>query len=138
MRESIYNHIKAVSALAPTAISTNGHHEGTSISLDQNNADFRVASLVVQAATITDGTYTVVPQESATGSGGWENVPASRVQGSAVIDATGQIGEVGIIPNPALFPHLRVRITAATVTTGGTVAAIMLLGSPSSTPIARP
>lgn len=137
MRESIYNRVKAVRAVNTTAVSANGDTDGVSVGLDQSGADFRVVSVVLLAGALTDGVYTAVPQESANGSTGWTNVPAERLQGSAVVDASHEVGEMGVIPDPGTAPFLRVRVTATGVTTGGGVSAVLLLGAPSSTPIAR-
>lgn len=137
MRESIYSRVRAVRALNTTAVSANGNTDGVSIGLDQTGADFRAASVVALAGAITDGTYTVVPQESANGSTGWTDVPAERLQGTGVLDAANEVAEVGVIPDPGAAPFLRVRIVATSVTTGGSVSAVVLLGSPSSTPVAR-
>jgi hypothetical protein len=137
MRRSLYAQVKAVRAVNSTAVSGNGNTDGTAVGLDQAGADFRTASVVLLAGVLTDGTYTAVPQESANGSTGWTNVPADRLQGSAVVDASHEVAELGVIPDPGVAPFLRVRVTATAVTTGGSVAAVLLLGSPSSTPIAR-
>lgn len=137
MRESVYSRVKAVRAVNVTAVTANGNTDGVAVGLDQSGADFRVASVVALAGTVTDGTYTVVPQESADGSTGWTNVPAARLQGSAVLTASNGVAEVGVIPDPGVASFLRVRITAASVTTGGSVSAVLLLGSPGSTPVVR-
>lgn len=134
MRESIYSRVRVVRALNTTAVSANGNSDGTAVGLDQSAQDFRVASAVILAGTLTDGTYTVVPQESANGTSGWTDIPAERLQGSAVVDASHEVAQVGIIPDPASAPFLRVRVTAASVTTGGSVSALLLLGSPAKLP----
>lgn len=136
MRESLYGKIKAVRAVNATAVSANGNTDGAAVGLDQSGADFRTAMVVLSAGTLTDGTYTAVPQESATGSSGWTDVPAERLQGSATVSASNGVAAMGVIPDPAKAPFLRIRVTATSVTTGGTVSAILLLGSPGQTPIA--
>lgn len=138
MRESLYNSVKAVRALNTTSVSANGNTDGVSIGLDQSGADFRIVTFVLMLGDITDGTYTAVPQESANGSTGWVNVPAARLQGSAALSVDNAVGEVGVIPDPANFPFVRLRVTASSVTAGGPVAGLALLGSPSRYPVARP
>lgn len=138
MRKSVYTRNKCVRALNHTAVSGNGNSDGASIDLDQSGADYRTIMFVLLVGTRTDGTYTAVPQESADGSTGWTNVPADRLQGSAALAAANAVGEVGVIPDPSNSPFLRLRVTAASVTTGGIVSAVAVLGEPSSYPVPRP
>lgn len=139
MRETIYNRIKAIQALNATAISANGNTDGTAVSVDQSGRNYRTAMFVAACTARTDGTFTLVPQESADGSTGWTNVPAARLQGSgAALSAANTVAEIGVIPDPGSAPYLRLRVTASAVTSGGTVTAALLLGSPGLTPIARP
>jgi hypothetical protein len=138
MRRTLYTDLRAIRAVNHTAISANGSTDGASIGLDQSGQDFKVAMFVLLAGTITDGTYTAVPQESANGSTGWTNIPADRLQGSgAAVDASGEVAEIGVVPDPSNSPFIRLRVTASAVTTGGAVQAVCLLGSPSGTPIVR-
>jgi hypothetical protein len=137
MRKSIYSSVRAVPALNITAVDENGPTNGTAVALDQSGSDYRVASVVAFAGAVTDGTYTFTVQESPNGSTGWTDVPAARLQGAAVIDAANEIAELGVIPNPAETPFLRVVVSAADVTTGGSVGALFLLGSGARTPVAR-
>ncbi|MGE4164078.1 MAG: hypothetical protein AB7G23_20315 [Vicinamibacterales bacterium] len=136
MRNTIYNSVHAVKAVNVTAISANGNTDGTSVNLDQSGQDFRSVGMLIQMGAYTDGTYTLVPQESADNSS-WSNVPADRVQGSAVLSAENTLGQIGVIPDPGTYPYIRIRVTAATVTSGGTVCGQILLGSPTKTPVAH-
>lgn len=138
MRETVYAKVKTVRAMNQTAITTNASTDGVSIGLDQSGSDYRVATFVLLAgATITDGTYTLVPQESADGSTGWTDIPVDRKQGSAALTLANSVGEVGVVPDP-LKPFIRLRVTSTSVTTGGSVAGVCLLGSPSMYPVVRP
>jgi hypothetical protein len=137
MRDTLYNKVKALQALNVTAISTDTNTDGVSIGLDQSGRDYRVAMVVAQAGSITDGSYAVVPQESPNGSDSWTDVPAARLQGSGTLSASNTVAEVGVVPDPAVAPYLRVRITSTDTDTGGSVGAVMLLGSPGQTPIVR-
>ena len=140
MRRSIYNSVRAVPAVNVTAVGANGNTDGPAIGLDQSGADYGTASLVLFTGARTDGTFTAVVQESANGTTGWTDVPASRLQGSAVLNAANAVAELGVIPDPARAPFLRVRVAATAVGTeagGGTVGAVLLLGSGSRTPVAR-
>lgn len=136
MRRSLYNSVKAVHALNVTAISTDANTDGVSVGLDQAGADFKVATAVAYCTAYTDGEFAVVPQESATGSDGWTDVPADRLQGSGVLSAANGVAEVGIIPVGSA-PFLRVRIVSTETDAGASVGALLLLGSPGYTPVAR-
>lgn len=137
MRDSLYPKVKALHALNLTAISADTDTNGASINLDQSGRDYRTAMFVAYAATVTDGNFAVVPQESANGTD-WTDVPATRLQGSGAITASNTVAEVGVIPDPAVSPYLRVRITSTETDSGGSIGAVLLLGSPGSTPIVRP
>lgn len=141
MRETLYSRVKAVSAVPLTAITTNGATNGTAVGLDQNGQDFRVASVVVVTGTLTDGSYAVKVQESADGTSGWADVPASRINGplpTLTLTDDNAVREFGVVTDPGNASFLRVVVTASGVTTGGSVAALFLLGSPSSYPVVRP
>jgi hypothetical protein len=134
MRRSIYSDVKAVRALNVSTISSSTNTDGTSVGLDQSGQDFRTCAVVLAAGAVTDGTYTAVPQESANGSNGWTDVPAERLQGSAVVSAANGVALMGFTPDPAVAPFVRVRVTSTDVTSGGSISAILLLGSPGKYP----
>lgn len=138
MRESIYSSVKAAAGIPVTAISTNGATNGTAVDVAQTDFNFRVAELIIMTGTLTDGTYTIAVQESPNGTTGWTAVPATRLQGTTTpITATqdNAIIEIGVVPDPGNARFLRVVITAASVTTGGTLSAIWLLSSGNRTPV---
>lgn len=136
MRDTLYNSLRAQSSLAPTAVAADGATNGSAVHLGLNKQNFRVAMVVAYAGTVTDGAYAISVEESADGSTGWAAVPAARLQGTATLDATGEVGELGVIPDPAK-PYLRAVATASDVTTGGTVGALILLGTPGQEPVIR-
>ncbi len=137
MRSAIYTRAKAVRAVDHTSVIANGNTDGAAIDLDQGGMDFRTAMFVLMIGTRTDGTYTAVPQESANGTTGWTNVPADRLLGSAALSAANAVGEIGVVPDPSNARFLRLRVVASTVTTGGIVSALAVLGEPSSYPVVR-
>lgn len=137
MRESIYSKVKVVRALNTATIATNTNTDGVAVGLDQSGADYRVATAVVYAGALTDGSYAAVVQESANGTSGWTDVPAARLQGAATVSAANGVAEVGVIPDPSTAPFLRIRVVSTGTTTGGSIGALLLLGSPGNTPIAR-
>lgn len=138
MRWTVYNHVKAVVSLNVAAITTNTTTNGTAVDLDQTGQDFRVATLVAVSGTLTDGTYAFKVQESADGSTGWTDIPAARLQGSNPSIASSEdnvVKEVGVVPEPGTARFLRAVCTSTSVTTGGTVGAILLLGGASRAPV---
>lgn len=136
MRETIYNTVKALAAVPHTAVSADGATNGTAVSVVQTDLNFRVAELIVQTGTLTDGTYTIAIEESANGTTGWTAVPAARLQGSlTALDTSDTLLEVGVVPNPGSAAYLRATVTASDVTTGGSISAIWLLSSGSRTPV---
>lgn len=137
MRESVYGRVLSVRAMNVTSVADDANTDGVTINLDQTGRDFRVLSFVLMAGAVTDGVFTAVPQESADGSTGWTDVPADRLQGAAVVDAANEVAEIGVVPNPGVARYVRLRVVSTETTSGGSVSAIALLGSPSSTPIVR-
>lgn len=135
MRRSINSELKAVRALNVSAINSNTNTDGVSVGLDQSGADFRTCAVVLAAGAVTDGTYTAVPQESLNGSTGWTDIPADRLQGSAAVNAANGVAMMGFTPDPGVAPFVRVRVTSTSVTTGGSISAVMLLGSPGKFPV---
>jgi hypothetical protein len=138
MRSTLYDHAKEVRALNTSAISTNANTDGASIGLDQSGADFRDVMFVLAAGAVTDGTYTAVPQESPNGSTSWTDVPAARLIGSAVLTTANGVAAIGVIPDPGTAAFVRLRVTSTSVTTGGSISAIALLGSGDRVPVRRP
>jgi hypothetical protein len=138
MRESIYSSVKALAGIPLTSITANGITNGTAVDLAQVDLNFRVAELIVMTGTLTDGTYTVTVQESANGTTGWTNIPAARLQGTlTAITATqdNAVVEIGVNPDPGNARFIRAVVTAAAVTTGGTVSALWLLSSGTRAPV---
>jgi hypothetical protein len=135
MRENLYLKTKSVHALNSTAISSNGNTDGAAVGLGQSGQNYRSALFIAECTARTDGTFTLVPQESATSAGTYTDVPAARLLGpSGTITAANAVADVGVIPDPGTYPWLRLRITASAVTTGGTVTAVAVLGAPSNLP----
>lgn len=136
MRETLFAKVKAIQALNAATISTNTTTDGTSVGLAQSGKNYRSVMFVAECTARTDGTFTLTPQESANGSTGWTDVPAERLQGApAALTVANTVAEIGVIPDPGTSPFLRLRITSTLVTSGGSVTAVVLLGSPSFTSI---
>lgn len=136
MRRTGYNHALAKATLAVATRSAAATVNGTTVDTQQDRQRFRVATVLVHAGTITDGTHTIEVQESADDST-WTAVPDDRLQGSEpAIGSTDDdaVYEIGVIP---IERYLRVSVTTAGATSGGTFGAVVLLGQPNKAPVTR-
>lgn len=131
----LYHQAKAFHALNSTAISSTGNTNGAAIGLPQTGKNYKSVLFVAECTAYTDGTYTLVPQECATSTGTWADVPSARVLGpSGTLTAANTVADVGVIPDPGTTPWVRLRITASAVTTGATVTGVAVLGNPDTLP----
>lgn len=138
---SVFEQVKCLVGIPVTAIIANGATNGTAIDLQQVHEDYRNAEVIIFTGTLTDGTYTIAVQESADGSTAWTAVPAARLEGTTtpIVATQDNVAvEIGVLPDPGNKRFLRVVITAASVTTGGTVSALWLLMNGSNMPVVRP
>lgn len=136
MRSTLYSH-SLVRAALTSAARTNGTVNGTTVDLGVFGNDFRSVLFVVYTATVTDGTHTISIQDSPDGSA-WSAVDAAAVQGTApAITSTADdtVYEFGYIPGTRQYVRL-VAVTAG-ATTGGVFGAVAVLGTASSSPVAR-
>lgn len=131
----LHNNVKATPALNPQAISANGAVNGAIIDL----AGYESAEFMIQSATLTDGTYT--PSITAG--------DVSDLSDGAAVGTTDLIGTIADATFAATADnsvkklgykggkrYIRLTVTAAGVTSGGTLAAIAALGHPKSAPVA--
>ena len=138
MRSVLYNEVLTRPTL-PIALRTNGTVNGSAVDKADTiggSDGFTAALLVVLAGTITDGTHTVVVQDSDDGST-WAAAPAEYVQGAAVVlnaAASNTVAELGY-SGPKRY--VRASVTVAGATTGGTIGAVVVLGGETATPVKR-
>lgn len=140
MRRTIYNDLRALPSLASAARTANAAVNGNAVHAGLSGQNFGVAMLVVLAGTITDGSSAIKVQESPDGSTAWADVPAARLQGVNVAVGAAdddKVIEQGVIIDAAK-PYLRAVATQSGATSGGTLGALFLLGSPNRTPVVRP
>ncbi len=138
-RETLYNKVLARLSLPVALRSANATVNGTAVDRADPTGGydgFNSAMAVVVAGTITDGTHTVTIQDSDDGSTGWVNAAAEHTQGSAVITSTDDnvVFEIGYT-GPKRY--LRLSVTTAGATTGGTFGGVIVLGDPSREPVQR-
>jgi hypothetical protein len=110
----------------------NGAINGSAVDLAGQSNFFRSAMLIAVAGPITDGTHTVTLQDSDDGTT-FANVGAQYLQGSLTPFATAGANTVQRLAYLGERRYLRAVVTSATVTTGGTVGALLLLASGSGT-----
>ncbi|MFJ8163818.1 hypothetical protein ACIRBY_23225 [Streptomyces sp. NPDC096136] len=130
---STYNNTSFQRSLSPAA-RTDGTANGVAVDRAVNGG-MQDAVVLISTGTITDGSHAVAIQDSDDGSTGWAPVAAAQLQGSpptivAVNDDT--VFEVGVL---ASRRYLRVVVVTSTSTTGGMLAAGVLLGSPRYAPV---
>lgn len=118
-------------ALAPAVRSANTTVNGTSI--DQRGTPYyRSLTFVVIAGAITDGTHTLVLQESADNST-WTNIADANLVGT-----TNSVALTASTVTSAHYkgsePYVRVALTTAGATVGGLFAAIVVQSEPRHSP----
>jgi hypothetical protein len=137
-RETLYNKVLSRLSLTVALRSANATVNGTTV----DRADplggydgFNSAMAVVVTGTITDGTHTVVLQDSDDGSS-WAAAAAGDIQGAAAVTAADDntVFEIGYTGTKR---YLRLSVTSAGVTTGGTFGGVIVLGDPSREPVQR-
>lgn len=136
MRETLYNTALARHSLPIATRTAATTVNGTGVDRWHNRDFFRVATVVVHTGTITDGTHTIEVQDSDDNST-FAAVADQYLQGTEpAIGASddNSVFEVGYI-GPKRY--LRVSVTTAGATSGGTLGAVVLLGQPSHPPVIR-
>ena len=138
-RETLYNKVLARLSLPVALRSANTTVNGTAVDRADPTGGydgFNSAMAVVVTGTITDGTHTVTVQDSDDGSTGWAAAAAEYTQGAAVIASTDDntVLEIGYTGSKR---YLRLSVTTAGATTGGTFGGVIVLGDPSREPVQR-
>lgn len=125
--------IKQVNAFNIQAISTDATTAGNEIDL----AGFESCTLILQAGVLTDGDYTLLVQDSDTSGSGFADVVDDFLIGTEAdtqVDASNEITRIGYVGKKR---YLQVSVVSANTTSGGTVGAVAILGSPHSAPVSQ-
>lgn len=117
-------------AIATRTASANG----TSVDRATNGSMFQDAMVVVHTGVITDGTHTVDVQESDDNTA-WSSVAASELQGTEPVIAAADDNKLFVIGYKGQKRYLRVVLTTAGTTSGGTLGATVLLANPRVAPV---
>jgi hypothetical protein len=130
----IYDSIVARRSISP-AVRTNGTLNGAAVNLGAYGAESAIA--VVASGTVTDGSHVVSIEESDTGTGSWTAIPAGRLSVTAptITSANSDAQfELGITPAKAF---IRVVLVTTGATTGGLLAAVVVIGDVGTTPVSH-
>lgn len=129
-----YNRISGAAALTPrAAIATNTTTNGSAVDLMSVNNGSNTLVFLVEAGTITDGTYVFKIQDSPDNST-WTDVPAPYVQAPASLTWTsatpsGTILKIGYLGNTGgANRYVRLVVTSTGTTSGGFMSAVAVLG----------
>lgn len=136
MRHSVYSTILAKQTLAPAAARTTSA-TGTTVDRMADEGGFSSAMIVVAVGVVTDGTHTVVVEDSPNGSD-WTAVADEFLQGAepALTSSNDErVHEIGYVGHQR---YLRASVTASgSPVTGGLYSACVLLGWPRKMPPSR-
>lgn len=134
MEFDLHSSVQAVNALDVAAARTDGTDDGNVI----DTLGFESLEYIIQTGTITDGTHTVLLEESDVVTFGGEEtvVPAAETLGALPVivaaddDTVFRVGSVG----KKRFQRLSIVTTGAT--TGGVTSAVAILGHARTKPVA--
>lgn len=138
----LYNKVSVVAALTPrAAIATNTTTTGTAVDLTLLNNGSNALVFLIEAGTITDGTYVFSIADSPDNST-FTAVPAAYVQAPASVTWTsattsGTTLKIGYLGNTGgANRYVRLQVVSTATTSGGYMSAVALLGLPESLPAA--
>ena len=137
-KTALYEDVLARLSLA-VAARTNGTVNGTSVDKSDPSGGvdgFTSALVVVVAGTITDGTHTVVVQDSDDGSS-FAAAAAGDIRGGPVALVAANSNTVAELGYDGPKRYVRASVTVAGATTGGSVGAVVLLGGETARPVKR-
>jgi hypothetical protein len=125
-------HSKVAVSLDIAALDADATVNGAGVGLGAFNS----AMVVIQAGTIADGTHTFEVQDSNDNST-YAAVASAYLEGAepALTDANSD--SVTVIGYKGTKKYLRVSVTSATTTDGGTFGALVICGDPTRSPVVR-
>lgn len=133
--DTTYEKLRTYGSITPRLIATNTATNGTPVDLGVAGGGRNEAAVAILAGTITDGTYAVTVEESATGVGDWTALDEGQYQGeppTVVAADDNKMFEFGVIDTKR---YLRTVITSASTSSGGTIAAVIVVGNRRFTPV---
>lgn len=128
-RNSVYTNVTARTSLSPATRSTNATVNGTGVDRNENADMHRTAMVLVHTGTITDGTHTVEVQDS-DDDATYTAVTDQFLQGTEPAIGTSDDDSMFHIGYIGVRRFVRVSVTTAGATSGGTFGAVVVLGEP--------
>ena len=135
MNRELKSNLRCIEALAPQAISSDTTTDGAAIDL----RGYDSCLFALHAGTLTDGTYTPVIEESATGTFTGEetavadadltNTEANTAMAATDDNTVKTIGYIGV------KDYVRFTLTSASTSTGGTLGCLAILGHSEQKPV---
>ncbi|MFM9542320.1 hypothetical protein [Streptomyces turgidiscabies] len=125
--------VRATLAIATRTASANG----TGVDRYLSGAAFQDAMVIVHTGTITDGTHTVEVQDSDDNTT-FAAVADTYLQGTEPAIVAADDDKLFVVGYKGLKRYLRVVVTAAGTTSGGTLGATVLLANPRTAPVVHP
>ncbi|MFI6296714.1 hypothetical protein ACIBEJ_34350 [Nonomuraea sp. NPDC050790] len=133
--KDLYNNVLLKQSLLP-ATRTNGTVNGTAVDRKEDGNDYQAVLVLVTAGTITDGTHTIEVQDGDDGTN-FTAVADAFLQGAEPAIVAADDNKDYAIGYTGLKRYVRVSVTTAGATSGGTFGAVVLLGSPAVAPVVR-
>lgn len=128
MRRTVYNHVKAFTAIAPAGNRLAGTVTGLSVDRNYGSEFYTSVMFVVHSGVITDGTHTVTIEHSDDDSV-WDTAPVNDLQGSLPVIVAADDNELFELGYIGSKRYVRCNlVTSGAPVTGGFVDAIALLG----------
>jgi hypothetical protein len=136
VRRSVYTNVTPRASLAIASRTANATVNGTAVDRNVGGNMHRTAMVVVHTGTITDGTHTIEVQDSDDGTT-FTAVADAFLQGTEPAIGVADDDKLFVIGYIGVRRYLRVSVTTAGATGGGTLGAVVLLGEPRRGPVSH-
>lgn len=124
------SNISNLNAFTPAAIST----DTTTAGVEIDTLGFESLTFLMRASTYTDGTYTPLIQETDTAGSGYTAVADNDLIGTEADTALSAAG-VSRIGYVGTKRYVKLSFVSASTSTGATLDAVAVLGSPKTAPV---
>ncbi len=136
MRRSVYTNVTPRASLTIAARSANTTVNGSGVDRNIGGDMHRSAMVVVHTGAITDGTHTIEIQDS-DDNASFTAVADQYLQGTEPAIGASDDNSLFVIGYIGSRRYLRVSVTTAGATSGGTYGAVVLLGEPRRGPVSH-
>ncbi|QIJ62553.1 hypothetical protein [Streptomyces sp. JB150] len=135
-KRTVYTNVTPRASLAIASRTANATVNGASVDRNVGGDMHRSAMVVVHTGTITDGTHTIEVQDSDDNST-FTAVADQYLQGTEPAIGATDDDKLFVIGYTGERRYLRVSVTTAGATGGGTLGAVILLGEPRRGPVSH-